>query len=221
MSDNETNQDQPKYMTAADLNGALTSYKKDIQKMLQAQAEQTKEFMESVKGAFSPKTESDPIPTKSELANDTSELKKQLKILMERDKQRDEQEKKAKLSNSIRENLHKNGIKGRDELALKFLQDQVSYDEEGQLVMKLETIPGVVETLPLHDAVTKFAQTDSGKFLMDPKDIRGSGARSTNGNFVNNNPPQSTMVNGTPVFKDAKALTAYATSEIAKTNLSR
>lgn len=215
---NESNQEQPKYMTDKDLNGALTAHKKEIQKLLNNQSEQQNAFLESIKSLVGPKQEAQPLPTKGELAEDTAELKKQIKILMERDKQRDETEKSMKKTNSLRESLNKAGIKSRDELAIKYLQDQVSYDEDGQLVMKVDGIP-----LPLSEAVAKFSQTEHGKFLADPRDVRGSGA----GNAPNQSrslpqgQSQVVDVEGTPIFKDLASLKAMSESFLAKREIVR
>jgi len=223
MSDiDNTSQEQPQYVTAKDLNGALTAYKKDMQRMLEKQAEQQKELIETLNRNLGPKPETPPLPSKAEIADDTAELKKQLRILMERDRQRDEQEKQMKLTNSLRDNLNKVGIKTRDDLAIKYLKDQVSYDEEGQLVMKFDEIQ-----LPLHEAVAKFAQTDHGKFLADPRDVRGSGSAHTTGQnrvmpgMPGMPQPAALQPDGTPIFKDLASLKAVAESITAKHNLNR
>src|ERR1017187_3702285 len=127
MSENESNQETPQYVTSKDLNGALTAYKKDIMKLMEKQAEGQRELVEAINKNLGPKQEPAPLPSRGEVAEDTAELKKQIRILMDRDKQRDETEKSMKKTNSLREGLNKAGIKSRDELAIKYLQDQVSY----------------------------------------------------------------------------------------------
>ena len=222
MTDNQdgSNPEQPRYLTHDDLNGALASQKKDFQKMMQQQQSQFQQLLESLNSNFGPKPETPPLPSKSELAEDTQTLKQQLKQLLERDKQRDETEKKSNMERTLRDTLGKHGINSRSDLAIKFLQDRVAYDEDGQLVMKFEVVPGVIQPLPLHEAVAKFAQTEHGKFLADPKDVRGSGSRSVSAPGMQQTATsQITGSNGMPIFKDAKSLKQYVASEMGKTNL--
>ena len=218
MAENQNNQEQPKYLTHEDLNGALAAQKKDFQKLMQQMQEQTKTLVETLQSTLGPTPEKQALPSKQELSEDTAELKKQIKLLMDRDKVREQTEKQMKMEKSLRDTLNKHGISSRSDLALKYLQDQVSYDEDGQLVMKFDEI-----NYPLDQAVAKFSQTEHGKFLTDPKDIRGSGAiRNISPPNTSQNNTVSQMVTGmggTPVFKDAKSLKNYVASELGKEQL--
>jgi hypothetical protein len=202
------------------LNGALVSQNKRFEKILSQQAEQFKATLENLTNTLAPPAK-EPLPSKQEMSDDVSEFKRQIKVLMERDKIREEQDKKTKLSTTLREQLNKAGIRSKDEIALKFLQDQVSFDEDGQVVMRIDDGP----PLPVNDAVMRFVQTDHGKFLADPKDIRGSGSN----NIINqnsyrgssNDTPVSQITNNgeVPIFKDAKSLKQYTQEQMSKGSL--
>lgn len=214
MVDNQE-QEQPKYLTHDDLNGALASQKKEFKKIMEAQQQQFTQLLETFQTTFGPKPEAQPIPSKQAIAEDTSALKQQVKLLLEeRDKQQAEL-KQQRLEKTLRDNLTKHNINSRSDLALKYLKDQVSYDEDGQLVMQTEITPGVVQPLPLHEAIAKFAQTDHGKFLADPKEVRGSGSRSYNSPTLSQSqkdPPLGT-------FKGSKDLMDYATKFLEKDSI--
>ena len=65
-----------------------------------------------------------------------------------------------------------------------------------------------------------FTFAVNGKFLADPKDVRGSGSRSVSAPGMQQTATsQITGSNGTPIFKDAKSLKQYVASEMGKTNL--
>lgn len=224
--DENENSQTPQYLTADQLdyklNGALTSQKKEMQKMIQQQQQQFQELLASFNNAFGPKPEAPPLPTKAALAEDTSSMKEQLRILLEERKSMQEQAKNDRLQKTLRESLQKHGINSRSDLALKFLQDQVKYDEDGQLVMNTEITPGVIQPLPIHEAVAKFAQSDHGKFLADPKEVRGSGSRSISAPGSQAQATAAQLItgnSGAPVFKDAKDLKAYVSAEMGKSQL--
>jgi hypothetical protein len=214
----DSQENQPKYLTHEDLNGALAAQKKEFQKLMQQMQQQNQTLVETLQKTLGPKPEAAPLPSKQELSDDTAELKKQIRILMERDQQREQSEKSMRKEKTLRDALAKHGINSRSDLAISHLKDQVSWDEEGQLVMKFDEI-----SYPLADAVAKFAQTDHGKFLADPKDVRGSGSSSTRSpnmktqSFTN----QSSTVDasGNVVFKDRKALMDYAVAKIGKSDI--
>lgn len=214
---NNGTQEQPKYLTHEDLNGALAAQKKEFSKLMQQMQQQNQQLIETLTNTLGPAPEKAPLPSKQELSEDTAELKKQIKLLMDRDKQREQSEKQMRMEKNLRDTLTKHGIASRADLAIKYLQDQVSYDEDGQLVMKFEEI-----NYPLAEAVAKFAQTDHGKFLADPRDVRGSGGSNTTaprGSARGTPVQQITGANGAPVFKDAKDLRAYVTQELGKETL--
>lgn len=212
------NPQEPKYLTHEDLNGALAAQKKEFTKLMQQMQQQNQQLLETLQKTLGPTPEAPKPASRMELSEDTAELKKQLKILMDRDKQREESEKSLKKENNLRNVLSKHGINSRADLAIKYLQDQVSYDEEGQLVMKFDEV-----TYPLAEAVAKFSQTEHGKFLADPRDVRGSGANSfTSPNSRTPRVAEDATIpgpNGVPVFKDAKALKEYTASQMAKNTL--
>ena len=211
-------QEQPKYLTHDDLNGALAAQNKRFEKLLAQQSDQQKALLDGIQKTFGPKEEKPSIASKAELSEDTAMLKQQIKQLLERDQQRDQSEKAMKLEKALRDTLSKHNITSRADLAVKYLQDQVSYDEDGQLVMKLEAVPGVVQPFPLHEAIAKFAQTDQGKFLAEPKDTRGSGSNRVSG-YKPNITSQVTGNEGAPMFKDLKSLRAFAAGEMSKSKL--
>lgn len=221
--DENGNEIQPKYVTHEDLNGFAASQKRDMQSMMKQQQTQFQELMNGFNGAFGPKAEAQAIPSKAVLAEDSSLMKSQMKILLEEREQYQAQNKKDKMEKTLREGLQKHGINSRSDLALKYLQDQVSYDEDGQLVMKFEVAPGVHQPLPIGEAIARFAQTDHGKFLSDPKDVRGSGVRTMAAPGSQANATITSMITGNsaepPVFKDLKDVKAYATSFLAKPSL--
>lgn len=214
--DNNDQDTQPKYLTHEDLNGALASQKRDFEKLMRQMQEQNQQLIQTLQNTLGPKQEPAPLPSKSEMSEDLAEIKKQNKLLMDRLRQQEETEKRTKLETTLRNNLNKHGIASRADLAIKYLQDQVSYGEDGQLMMTFEEIP-----YPLAEAVAKFAQTDQGKFLADPREVRGSGANSFNS--PNRSPRTASEVvtgnDGVPVFKDAKALKEYTASQLSKNTL--
>jgi hypothetical protein len=222
MAQQDNEQEQPKYLTHDDLNGALASQKRDFAKMLQAQAQQHEALINTLKSTLGPPPEAAPTLSKTELSEETLTLRSQVKQLLERDKQRDDQEKRNKMEKTLRDSLHKHGIKSNDDLAIKYLQDQVSYDEDGSLVMKYEVVPGVLQPLPISEAVAKFASTDKGKFLADARNVRGSGSGNihTSDSVVRSVTDQVVGSNGAvPIFKDAKALQAFTSAEMSKHSL--
>jgi hypothetical protein len=217
VQDNNGQQEQPKYLTHEDLNGALAAQKKEFAKLMQTMQEQNRQLVETLQSTLGPKPETPAPASRQELSEDTAELKRQIKLLVDRDKQREQTEKSMKMEKNLKDTLNKHGISSRADLAVKYLQDQVSYDEDGQLVMKFEEI-----SYPLAEAVAKFAQTDQGKFLADPRDVRGSGSRTVNSpNTSQSNTPSQmiTGMGGTPVFKDAKALKNYVAESLGKEQL--
>jgi hypothetical protein len=219
---NQEQQEQPKYLTHEDLNGALASQKKDMQKLITQQSQQFQQLLESFNKNFGPPPEKQEVPSKAVIAEDTVALKQQVKLLLEEREKNQADSKRDRLEKNLRDNLVKHGINSRSDLAIKYLQDQVSYDEDGQLVMKTEITPGVVTPLPLHEAIAKFAQTDQGKFLADPKDLRGSGSRSISAPGSQAHATITSQITGnsaTPMFKDAKSLKAYVASELGKEQL--
>jgi hypothetical protein len=216
MAQDDNSQNQPKYLTHEDLNGALASQKRDFEKLMRQMQEQNQQLVQTLQSTLGPKPEPEPLPSKSQMSDDLSEIKKQNKLLMDRLRQQEESEKRSKLETTLRNNLGKHGIASRADLAIKYLQDQVSYGEDGQLMMMFDEIP-----YPIAEAVAKFSQTDQGKFLADPKDVRGSGASSFNSP---NRAPRTvtesiTDQNGTPVFKDAKSLKEYTAAQLGKHTL--
>jgi hypothetical protein len=221
--ENEDNTNQPRYLTHDDLNGALASQKREFQKIMQQNQEQFKELLGSFNSAFGPKPEAPPLPTKTELAGDTAELKRQIAALLERDKQRDAAEKQLKMENTLKEALNKNGISSKIDLAYKYLKDQVMYDEDGNLAMKFEVAPGVQTPLPIHEAVARFVQTENGKYLADPKDVRGSGSRSISAPGSQQQATANALISGNsanaPIFKNVKDLKNFVASEMGKSNL--
>lgn len=214
MSDNENDnkQETPQYMTAKDLNGALTNYDKKMTKLMNDKFDQ-------LLSQIQPKQE-EPAPalSKTVLTEETLELKKQIKILMDRDKQRDVQDKQMRLENKLRETLNKHGVKSRDSFAVKALKDQVTFDEDGNLVMKVDEI-----THPLDEAIAKFVQTDDGKFLQDAKDIRGSG--STPAYRSSTGAPAADKVielgDGSKIYSDLSTLRQVAQDMVSKQSLIR
>ena len=204
----------PKYLTQDDLNGALASQKNEMKKWMQTMQDQNKSLIESLQTTFGPKQEAPAPLSKQELSDSTSEMQKTIKILMDRDKQRDEQDKSMRMDKQLRDQLAKNGINSRSDLAMSHLKSQVSYDEDGQLVMKFDEIP-----YPIAEAVAKFAQTDQGKFLADPRDIRGSGGNQMKSPGYQPPAQQLTGQGGVPVFKDAKELLAYTTGQLGQHTL--
>lgn len=210
-------QEQPKYLTHEDLNGALAAQKKEFAKLMSQMQDQNRQLIETLQTTLGPAPEKPVVPTRAEISEDTAELKKQIKLLMDRDKQREQSEKSMRMEKSLRETLNKHGIVNNADLAVDHLQNKVSYDEDGQLVMKFDEI-----NYPLAEAVAKFAQTDKGKFLSDPKDVRGSGSRTVSAPHTSQSNTPSQMITGmggTPVFKDAKALKNYVSSELGKEQL--
>jgi hypothetical protein len=225
MSENQNDpQDQPKSLTHDDLNGALAAQKKEFQKMMAQQNQQFQSLLEAFNKNFGPPPEAPVVPTKQVIAEDTAALKKQVEILVREKEQREIELKQEKLSKALRDNLAKHGINSKSDLATKYLQDQVSYDEDGQLVMKVEVTPGVVHPLPLAEAVAKFAQTDHGKFLADPRDIRGSGSGRVSAPGSQQAATAASLITGNSAgvpagVNDAKSLRQYVTAELGKNEI--
>lgn len=220
--------EQPKFITEeqfnSNLNSALKALRKDFEKTTSANQEQLNTVLQALQGLTGNKpVETGPLPNKSEVAEKLVEQDKQIKALLERDRQREEASKKDKLSTALRAQLNKHGILSKADLAEKFLADQVSYDEDGALIMKFEEIEGAPPiALPLHEAISKFAQTDTGKYLADPKELRGSGAGNTNSGFrLPAQPIPATSGTNGPVFKDLKSLKQFATESMPNKPLVR
>lgn len=221
MADINDGQDQTqiKYLTHDDLNSALYNQKKDLQKVMENQSKQFQELLQSFNTAFGPKPEAPPVPSKAAIAEDTTVLKNQLKVLLEEREQHQAELKRERLEKNLRDNLVKHGINSKSDIAIKFLQDQVFYDEDGQLVMKTEVTPGVVQPLVLSEAVAKFAQTEHGKFLSDPRDVKGSGSRTITNPNSQAAQTATALITGNSVpgvFKDAKSLRQYASNALDK-----
>jgi hypothetical protein len=209
MADETNSQETGKFLTHDDLNGALKKQRKDFEKALAAMQDQNKALVETLQKTLGKPEE--PLTRTEATDRRLQELKEQNDLLMKRLNERDEREKVMTKKDTVRQALTKAGIVSKAEIAMKYLDDQIFYDDEGQLSMKVDGIDH-----KLADAVAKFAQTDEGKFLADPHNIRGSGGRPTsNAPKGNQSVPvseQMTEMGGIPVFKDAKSLQDYAAS---------
>jgi|HubBroStandDraft_2_1064218.scaffolds.fasta_scaffold20141_2 hypothetical protein len=218
MSDETDNkQDQPQYMTAKDLNGALTKMQKEMQKVIDSKLQ---EVFSQLSPSKQETSEAAPVLNKADLSVKLSEQEKQIKILLEERKQREEETKAMKLEKQLRETLNKHGIKSKDGLAIDHLRNKISYSDDGTLLMQNQIgIP-----VSLEDAVSEFAQTDNGKFLQDAKDIRGSGASTASRGFT---PPQSQIPgmkireDGTAIYTDLQAVRRMAAAKLDSGALKR
>lgn len=219
--------EQPKYITQEDfdkaLNGALKNLKKDFEKTASASQEQLNTVLQALQGLSGNKpAETGPLPNKSEVAERLQQVEADNKKLLAALNKREQDEKQSAKTTALRNQLNKHGILSKAELAEAYLASKVDYDEDGQLTMKYEVTEGVVQPLPLSEAVAKFAQSDMGKYLADPKDLRGSGAGNTNSGFrLPSQPVPTTSGTGAPVFKDLKALKTYATESMPNKPLVR
>ena len=213
MSDEQETGSVSRGLTHDDLNGALKSQRKDFEKAMLKMQEQTAQLIQSLQSALGPKPDAPQPMSRNELSEDVQELKKQNKFLMDQVKAREESEKRMKLESQLRETLNKSGIKSRDEIAMKYLKDQVSFDEDGQLVLKVDDGP----PLPLRDGVNRFLQTEHGKFLADSKEVRGSVSSNQSTNY---NAPRIDNSSGLPSEADAaKRLIDQATAFLEKNQL--
>ena len=163
----------PTYVTQEQLNQAINgfrkSFKKDLESVLAAQA-----------AAAAPKEEvsetpTGPKPTVKSLDVEKEEMKKQLKILMDRDAAMRAEMAEQTLNTTLRENFTKHGVDPRHvEHAIAFAKHNklVKQDEDGNLVMKVNQID-----LPLTDAVSQWVKTDDAKLYLAPRGTQGSGQR--------------------------------------------
>lgn len=158
-NDNQQDLDeQDKPITVRQLNQALTNYRR-----------QTEKDFQKALAALSQREE----PTTNQ-KDETLTLREQIKALQEKDRQRDALLKQELMNKSINDVLSKNGIDSKYlSFAFKAVKDDISYDQDGTLVMKDHY--GV--NVPLSEALSNWSKSEQAEIFRSPKNIQGSGSQ--------------------------------------------
>lgn len=108
-----------------------------------------------------------------EVVSEKEELKRQVKLLLEKDKARETELRQQRMMNALTDQLQKNGI-SHVKQAAGFLVDtekSVRFNEDGELVMKVN---GIEQDLPT--AIKEWASMDDAKLYLAPKNVNGAGS---------------------------------------------
>lgn len=160
----------PEYITKTELNAMLNgfraTFKKDLTELKSAlQTLQTpKEEVELAKANKS--TTSDP---------EKAEMQKQIKLLLEREKERDAELASQRLNSALREHLTAAGVDGRHiDHALAYVnhKQMVKYDEDGNIKIKVNQVD-----YDLADGAKLWAKQEDAKLYLAPKGAVGSGQK--------------------------------------------
>lgn len=162
----------PEYVTKDELNQMLNGFRKssktDLENVVQ------KSIQAALAGLAQPKDETEQVSvSKGKADPEKEELKKQVKLLMERQAQADAEAARLRVHTALRDTFTKHGVDPRHvEHAIAFAQHSnlVKTDEDGQLVMRVNQID-----MPLQDAVPQWVKTDDAKLYLAPRGVKGSG----------------------------------------------
>lgn len=183
--------DGPKYVTAEELNKAITARFTDHQKKLEKHLETfsgtlTGKLEELLKSVPAPKSTDTADPPKSAsespefkgLMKQMEEIKREnLKIQQERDAERTKS-KDATLRQQLSDALIKNGVDAnRVKHAVGILVDsekRVRFEEDGESIVFKDDDNTDVD---LTTGIKSWVKSDDGKFYLPPRGVNGSGDR--------------------------------------------
>ena len=158
----------PEFVTKAELNAMLNgfraSFKKDFSEM--------KTALQSVS---QPKEEPETQGSKSKVDPEKIEMQRQIKLLLDREKEREVELSSQKLNSSLREQLLAVGTDPRHiEHALAYVNQKqlVKYDEEGNLKMRVNQVD-----YDIADGAKLWAKQEDAKLYLAPKGAVGSGQK--------------------------------------------
>lgn len=191
--------EQDKPITSRQLNQALTNYRRQIEKDMQ-------KVLQGIQFA-QPKEES---PKDENLS-----LREQIKALQEKDRQREAAFRQETLGKTSREHLAKNGIDSRYlEQAFRVVRDDITFDTDGQLVMKDSF--GV--QVPLAEALSSWAKSEQAEIFRAAKAVGGSGGTASH---ANPNLPAKPAPTGQPIKTVDDARNALKQALLGGGNLTR
>lgn len=158
----------PEYVTKAELNAMLNGFRATFKK----------DFTE-LKAAFQsiqPKEDGEGTATsKSKVDPEKAEMQKQIKLLLDREKEREVELASQKLNSTLREHLTMAGVDARHlEHALAYVNHKnlVKYDDEGNLKMKVNQVD-----YDIADGAKLWAKQEDAKLYLSPKGAVGSGQK--------------------------------------------
>lgn len=171
----EGESDTPQYVTRDELNQMLNGFRKSSKKDLETALQAALAPLAALTGKQEGEAEATPAPAKGKMDPEKEELKKQVKMLLDRQQKADAEAAELKLQTSLRDNFTKHGIDPRHvDHAIAFAKHNqlVRYDDDGSVVMKVNQID-----MPLQDAVAHWVKTDEAKLYLAPRGVQGSGQR--------------------------------------------
>lgn len=164
----------PEYVTKDELNQMLNGFRKSSKTDLESVVQ--KSIQAALAGLAQPKEEVEPTTTsRGKPDPEKEELKKQVKMLLERQSQADAEAARLRVHTALRDTFTKHGVDPRHvEHAIAFAQHSnlVKTDEDGQITMRVNQID-----MPLTDAVQHWVKTDDAKLYLAPRGTQGSGQR--------------------------------------------
>lgn len=171
----EGEENTPQYVTKDELHQILNGFQKTTKKSLEAAIQNALAPLAALTGKQEGEVEAAPAATKGKIDPEKEELKKQVKLLMDRQAKADAEAAELKLQSTLRENFTKHGIDPRHvDHAIAYAKHNqlVKYDDDGNVVMKVNQID-----MPLQDAVAHWVKTDDAKLYLAPRNVQGSGQR--------------------------------------------
>lgn len=168
----EGDENTPKYITQAELDKTVSGFRgrfmKDLEKLLESRLSNTKTEVEE-------ETEEveDKRPTMKKLDAETLKLKNQVAALMKEKETRDAADKAKNLKDSLRDALLSAGISEKSlNHAIKYLKDDVYYNEDGDLSIKFNN-----NDYELSEGLANWVKSDDAKYYIPPKGTKGSGTQ--------------------------------------------
>lgn len=155
----------PETVTKADMDALfrnLRSLEKEIKNLKAAKNDESESRSKAETAKHSPDSEKD-------------EMKKQIKLLLDREKERETELSSQKMNSALREYLVSAGVDARHiDHALAYVNQKglVRYDEDGALKMKVNQVD-----YDLQDGAKLWAKQDDAKLYLAPKGANGSGQK--------------------------------------------
>lgn len=165
----EGGENTPKYITQAELDKTVSGFRgrfmKDLEKLLESKFSKAEVETEEV--------EEKPRPTMKGLDAETLKLKNQVAALMKEKEIRDAADKANNLKSSLRDALLSVGVSEKSlNHAIKYLKDDIYYNEEGSISMKFNN-----NDYELSEGLTNWVKSEDAKYYLPPKGTQGSGQR--------------------------------------------
>lgn len=204
------NSDSPQYVTKEELNIALNGFRKSNKKDFESFESK---LLSAISGRSNTSSQEDHVsdsdnPERATIKSLQAQLKEQnnkMKQLLDKDAAREQEARNMKLQNTVRDALSAHGITDKAfKVAYNNLKEDISYDEDGFVQMKLNDVH-----YPLKDALSQWVKTEDAKFFLPAKGTKGSG---TNGNL---NPVKSAFQKP----ETNKITTAEGAKEFIENNL--